>query len=311
MKPLTIQTTATTSEITLVPAFKQWLQQRQQQVQLQLQAVLADSAAPPRLAAAMQYAVLGGGKRLRPLLAYAAAQAVGGDTRAADIPACAVELIHAYSLIHDDLPAMDDDVLRRGKPTCHIEFDEATAILAGDALQALAFELLSSTAAFADGLRVKMLRELAVASGWQGMVGGQALDIAATGAPLAEGALSRMHSLKTGALITAAVVLGALSTSLATAEQVESLRLFARHAGLAFQIQDDILDVEASTAATGKEQGKDARQHKATYTSVLGLEGAKQRLALVADQADTALQGFGPEADTLRQLARYLVQRQA
>lgn len=291
--------------------FQQWLQQQQQQVQIQLQALLNNGAAPARLAAAMQYAVLGGGKRLRPLLAYAAAQAVGGDVRSADIPACAVELVHAYSLIHDDLPAMDDDVLRRGKPTCHIEFDEATAILAGDALQALAFELLASTAAFSDSLRVQMLRELALASGWQGMVGGQALDIAATGAPLGESALSHMHSLKTGALITASVVLGALSTNRASSHQIENLRLFARHTGLAFQIQDDILDVEASTAATGKEQGKDARLHKATYTSALGLAGAKQRLAAVAEQADAALQEFGSEADTLRQLAHYLVQRQS
>jgi geranylgeranyl diphosphate synthase, type II len=301
--------TQTRLEASSMPSFEQWLQQQQQRTQQQLQALLDNTAAPARLIAAMQYAVLGGGKRLRPLLAYAAAQAVGGDSRSADIPACAVEFIHAYSLIHDDLPSMDDDILRRGQPTCHIKFDEATAILAGDALQALAFELLASTPAFSDALRVQMLRELATASGWQGMVGGQALDIAATGLPLAESGLSYMHSLKTGALITASVVLGALSTGRASVHQLDSLRLFAQQAGLAFQIQDDILDVEASTAVSGKEQGKDARQHKATYPSVLGLAEAKQRLNAVAARADAALNAFGPQADRLRQLAQYLVQR--
>lgn len=294
-------------------SFQQWLLSSQQRVQQVLQQQLAQGEVPARLRAAMQYGVLNGGKRLRPLLAYAAAEAIVGDSECADIPACAVELIHAYSLIHDDLPAMDDDVLRRGQPTCHVKFDEATAILAGDALQALAFEVIASSSRLRCGhhTRLQMLKELAQASGWQGMVAGQALDIAATGTHLAEQELSHMHSLKTGALITASVVLGALSTNVANAKQIASLRHFARLAGLAFQIQDDILDVEASSEMTGKQQGKDARLHKPTYTSILGIETAKQRLSQVADEADAALRDFPQSADRLRQLGRYLVQRQS
>src|SRR5262245_52726503 len=201
---------------------------------------------PEPLHAAMQYSVLIGGKRLRPLLAYAAAEAVGGSAECAEIPACAVELIHAYSLVHDDLSAMDDDVLRRGQPTCHVKFDEATAILAGDALQTLAFEILTTAALpdCTDQVRLQMLRELATASGRDGMVAGQAIDMAAIGAQLPESRLGRMHILKTGALISASVVLGALSTGAATPSQLAALKRFAVAAGLAFQIRDDILDVE-------------------------------------------------------------------
>ncbi len=295
------------------PQFKRWLTGRQQQVQQALQQIFCVPADESRLDAAMQYAVLGGGKRLRPLLAYAAAEALGGAAVTADLAACAVECMHAYSLIHDDLPAMDDDVLRRGQPTCHVKFDEATAILAGDALQALAFEILVSTKTpeLAPALRLRMVQELAMASGRNGMVAGQALDMAATGVQLAESKISRMHQLKTGALITASVMLGALSTGLATADQLVALRSFAEAAGLSFQIQDDILDVEASTSVSGKEQGKDARQHKATYTSTLGLQAAKTRLVQVAAQAQAALQDFGPNAAMLRQLAQYLVERKA
>jgi geranylgeranyl pyrophosphate synthase len=294
-------------------SFQQWLQTGQQRVQQVLQQQLSQGAVPERLRAAMQYAVLNGGKRLRPLLAYAAAEAIAGNTESADVPACAVELIHAYSLIHDDLPAMDDDVLRRGQPTCHVKFDEATAILAGDALQALAFELIASSSRLSCGhaTRLQMLCELAQASGWQGMVAGQALDIAAIGTVLEEQQLSHMHNLKTGALITASIVLGALSTNVATAGQIAQLRRFAQLAGLAFQIQDDILDVEASSEVTGKQQGKDAHLHKPTYTSILGVPAAKQRLSQLADEAESALRDFSHSADSLRQLGRYLVQRRA
>jgi geranylgeranyl pyrophosphate synthase len=294
-------------------SFQQWLLASQQRVRQSLQQQLARGVVPGRLRAAMQYGVLNGGKRLRPLLAYAAAEALGATTESADIPACAVELIHAYSLIHDDLPAMDDDVLRRGQPTCHVKFDEATAILAGDALQALAFELITSSPHLNCGnnTRLQMLKELTQASGWQGMVAGQALDIAATGTVLPEQELSHMHSLKTGALISASVVLGALSTNVATTTQLAQLRRFAQLAGLAFQIQDDILDVEASSEMTGKQQGKDARLRKPTYTSILGMEAAKQRLSQIAEEAEAALRDFPVSADRLRQLGRYLVQRQS
>lgn len=292
-----------------------WMLTRQQQAEQALQQLLARQDVPTRLAEAMRYAVLGGGKRLRPLLAYAAAEAVAdsnaGINTSADPAACAVECIHAYSLIHDDLPAMDDDALRRGRPTCHIQFDEATAILAGDALQALAFEVLATAGSVADGVRLQMVCELAQASGWQGMVAGQAIDIEATGSLPAESSLSHMHSLKTGALIRASVVLGALATGVAGNEQIAALRYFAALAGLAFQIRDDILDVEAPTATTGKQQGKDARMNKATYVSVLGLDGARQRLAQVATEADAALALFDERAMRLRQLCRYLVERQS
>lgn len=288
-----------------------WLLARRQQAEQALQQLLAQQQVPARLAAAMRYAVLGGGKRLRPLLAYAAAEAAGGSGTDADLAACAVECIHAYSLIHDDLPAMDDDALRRGQPTCHIQFDEATAILAGDALQALAFEVLATAGTVSDGVRLQMVRELAQASGWQGMVAGQALDIEATGSLPAESSLSHMHGLKTGALISASVVLGALATDAANPAQIAALRQFAGLAGLAFQIRDDILDVEAPTAATGKQQGKDARLNKATYVSVLGMDGARQRLAQTAAEAEAALMAFDVRATRLRQLCRYLVERQA
>lgn len=289
------------------------LQQHQGRIEQLLHKVLQGYGVPQRLLAAMQYATLNGGKRLRPLLAYAAATAVSGSHESADIPACAVELIHAYSLVHDDLPAMDDDVLRRGKPTCHIAFDEATAILAGDALQTLAFELLSTSTLLPCGnaIRLQLLGELTRASGQQGMVAGQALDIAATGHSLDEAALGNMHRLKTGALIRASVICGALSTNIASETQLKALRAFAELAGLAFQIRDDILDVEASTEISGKEQGKDARHNKPTYTTLLGLQGAKQKLKQTTLAALAELQGFSPHADMLRQLTLLIAERKA
>lgn len=296
-----------------MPNIQMNLRERQVRIEGVLRHCLRRPGVPAQLAQAMEYAVLGGGKRLRPQLAYAAAEAAGGSYGAADIPACAVELIHAYSLIHDDLPAMDDDVLRRGKPTCHVAFGEATAILAGDALQALAFDVLVSSPHLAcgHGVRLQILGELARASGAQGMVGGQAIDIAATGSVIDEAALGNMHALKTGALITASVVMGALSSNIATPERLVHLREFARLTGLAFQIRDDILDVEADSTVSGKQQGKDARHNKPTYPSVLGLAAARQRLQDITDQAEQALGSFGPEAGTLRALARLMIARQS
>lgn len=295
------------------PTFNSLLQQRQQRIEQVLHKVLRGVDAPERLHSAMRYATLNGGKRLRPQLAYAAAQAVNGSFESADIPACAIELIHAYSLVHDDLPAMDDDVLRRGLPTCHIAFDEATAILAGDALQTLAFELLATSPFLPCGnnIRLQLIRELAQASGQRGMVGGQALDIAATGHSLDEAALGYMHGLKTGALIRASVICGALSTNIASVAQLAALRVYAELAGLAFQIRDDILDVETSSAVSGKEQGKDARHNKPTYTTLLGVEGAKLKLGATTAAALDALQGFSESAALLRQLTRFIAERKA
>lgn len=289
------------------------MRQWQQRADAQLLACLKQPQIPATLHKAMTYAVLNGGKRLRPLLAYAAAETVGGDFSCADIAGCSVEFIHAYSLVHDDLPAMDDDVLRRGKPTCHIAFDEATAILAGDALQAFAFEHLASSPRLSvgHGVRLQMLAELSKACGPRGMVGGQAIDIAATGKSLTEDELSQMHMLKTGALITASVLLGALSTNRATAEQIACLRQFASLLGLAFQIQDDILDVKAESSTSGKRQGKDAIRNKPTYTSILGLEEAGERLAKTADEALQILENVSGDTDSLRQLAHYVINRKS
>ena len=289
------------------------MSQWQHRADAQLALCLKQKQAPEKLQRAMAYAVLNGGKRLRPMLAYAAAEAVSGHFSCADIAACAVEFIHAYSLVHDDLPAMDDDVLRRGKPTCHVAFDEATAILAGDGLQALAFECLASSPRLSVGhaVRLHMVTELSKACGPQGMVGGQAIDIAATGKLLVEHELSHMHSLKTGALITASVLLGALSTNLATPHQLAQLRQFAGLLGLAFQIQDDILDVEAESGVSGKQQGKDAMHNKPTYTSILGLAGARKRLVETADAALQILADFPVDASSLRQLAHYVISRKS
>jgi len=294
-------------------SFKVLLLQHQQRSEQVLRRVLRGQQVPVRLADAMRYAVLNGGKRLRPLLAYASAGALGAAPEQADIPAAAIELIHAYSLIHDDLPAMDDDVLRRGKPTCHVAFDEATAILAGDALQALAFELLATSRELAcgDRIRLQMLAELASASGQQGMVGGQAIDIAAAGLMLNEASLGHMHRLKTGALITASVLVGALSSNVATPAQLGILRRFAGLAGLAFQIRDDILDVTATTAVSGKQQGKDARLNKPTYTSLLGLDGARRRLQDTLEQALAVLDELDGATHTLAALTRYIVERES
>lgn len=268
-------------------------------------------AAPAPLHAAMRYASLDGGKRVRPLLVYLTGRALGVPAEQLDGPACAVEFIHAYSLVHDDLPAMDDDDLRRGKPTCHKAFDEATAILAGDALQALAFEVLAGDPSMAASAqqRLRMVKELAVAGGAAGMVGGQAIDIAATGTALMLPALEAMHRRKTGALIRAAVRLGALSKAELRAELEEGLDQYAEAIGLAFQIRDDILDVEADTETLGKPQGSDEARNKPTYTSLLGLTGAKQKARQMHERATASLAVFGEEADPLRWLSAYIVER--
>jgi geranylgeranyl pyrophosphate synthase len=288
------------------------LQAYREQVDHALRQWLPDEQFPPQqLHAAMRYALLGGGKRVRPVLVYATGAALGVELSRLNGPACAVEMIHAYSLIHDDLPAMDDDALRRGRPTCHIAFDEATAILAGDALLTLAFEVLAAdeTMTASPTQRLRMVRELAQASGHQGMVGGQAIDIAAEGTRLTLEQLQTMHRHKTGALIRAAVRLGALSCDTLQAAQATALDRYAEAIGLAFQIRDDILDVEADTATLGKPQGSDEARNKPTYTSLLGLAGAKEKAQALHQQALESLHNFGAAADPLRWLSAYIVDR--
>lgn len=273
-----------------------------------LQALLPDPALEPaRLHAAMRHATLAGGKRMRPLLVYATGSLLGADEALLDAPAAAVELVHAYSLVHDDLPAMDDDALRRGQPTVHVAFDEATAILAGDALQTLAFSALARSPASA-ALRADWVLALAEASGVCGMCGGQALDIDATGQQQTLDQLQRMHAMKTGALIRASVRMGAL-TGGADEHTLARLDRFADALGLAFQIRDDILDVEASSEQLGKTAGKDAAQAKSTYPALLGLDGARSRLEDLAQQMRTVLQPFGEAAAALAALGELTVQR--
>ena len=263
---------------------------------------------PSRLHAAMRHAVLDGGKRMRPMLVYATGTAFGADEAALDAPAAAVELIHAYSLVHDDLPAMDDDALRRGKPTVHVAFDEATAILAGDALQAMAFELLSDAPAAA-GIRVAALRELAVAAGVRGMCGGQALDVDATGNVLPDvDALQRLHALKTGALLRAAVRIGA---DFAGVDDAIAARLdaFADALGLAFQIRDDLLDIEGESETLGKTAGKDAARSKPTFPALIGIEASRARLDALAAQMRDALSALPVDASALAALGRMAIER--
>ena len=286
------------------PAAARWLQR----VEARLESALPPATeSPERLHAAMRHAVLGGGKRLRPMLVYAAGAATGADESLCDAPAAAVELVHAYSLVHDDLPAMDDDALRRGRPTVHVAFDEATAILAGDALQALAFEVLADAPVDA-ALRVAWLQSLARAAGAPGMCGGQALDIDATGRQLAVAQLERLHALKTGALIRAAVRMGGLAGG-ADAGTLARLDDYASALGLAFQIRDDILDVEGDSAQLGKTAGKDQAQDKSTYPALLGMARSKALLAELSEKTKAALGPLGDEAGALRRLAEFAVAR--
>jgi len=261
---------------------------------------------------AMRYSVIGGGgKRVRPVLVYAAGKALNIEEDQLDACACAVEIIHAYSLIHDDLPAMDDDDLRRGRPTCHKKYDEATAILAGDALQAFAFEILAADSALqtSPSNRIEMIKLLAKASGSVGMAGGQAIDLDAVGKALKLEELENMHLLKTGALIRASVLLGAMCSPNVQASKLEALDTYAHCVGLAFQIHDDVLDVTADTETLGKPQGSDEEQNKPTYPALLGLEGAQQRALELHNRAIQALEVFDESADILRKLSAYIIER--
>ena len=281
-----------------------------QQVDAQLERILPPASGPAeRLFAAMRYSVFNGGKRLRPALCFAAADAIGNSNTNTAKVAAAVEMIHAYSLIHDDLPAMDNDDLRRGKPTCHIQFDEATAILAGDALQSLAFQQLTELTNMASDSLVELMSILASYSGCSGMAAGQAIDLAATGQTLNIDQLDTMHRHKTGALIEASLLMGAITAGGASQAQLSALRDFAHAIGLAFQVQDDILDVESSTEQLGKQQGSDAANNKSTYTSLLGLEQARNQAASLYQQSIDSLEVFADRAEPLRQLASFIVNR--
>ena len=283
-----------------------------QQVDSALESWLpAMSIQPSRLHEAMRYTVQSGGKRVRPLLVYLTGNALNVNPASLDAPACAVEFIHAYSLVHDDLPAMDDDDLRRGKPTCHKVFDDATAILVGDALQTLAFYVLShdSKLQVADKRRLEMIETLALASGSRGMVGGQAIDMDSVGKSLNVAELENMHIHKTGALIRASVKLGALASDSIDSNLLNKLDHYAKCIGLAFQIQDDILDIESSTDTLGKVQGSDIAHDKVTYPSLLGMRGAKQMAQELVENAITSLADFDQKAEPLRWTANYIVTR--
>ncbi|HEY1283665.1 MAG TPA: farnesyl diphosphate synthase [Steroidobacteraceae bacterium] len=264
-----------------------------------------------RLCEAMRYSVLGGGKRLRPILVYTTGQSLGAPLEYLDIPAAAVELVHVYSLVHDDLPAMDDDDLRRGRATCHRAFDEATAILVGDALQALAFDVLSNdaTGPISPAARLKMIRILAYASGTSGMAGGQAIDLASVGTSLTAAEVENMHRRKTGALIQCSVLLGATAAGLSVGSELEALTRFGADIGLAFQIQDDILDVEGETAVLGKSAGADRARNKPTYPSTVGVAAARARAEELCDAAIASLAPLGKRAEGLAELARFVVNR--
>jgi geranylgeranyl pyrophosphate synthase len=279
-------------------------------VDAQLESILPPPAgSAEQLFAAMRYSVFNGGKRIRPALCFAAAEAIADSDRNTAKVAAALEMVHAYSLIHDDLPAMDDDDLRRGKPTCHIQFDEATAILAGDALQCLAFEQLTQLSDLPAEVSLKLVAMLGNYGGCNGMVTGQAIDLAATGNLLELEQLKQMHALKTGALIEASILMGALATHQADPEQLAALKEFAQAIGLAFQIQDDILDVESSTEQLGKQQGSDRSNGKSTYTSILGVEAARSQAADLYQHSMACLEPFGERAGSLRSIASFIVNR--
>ncbi len=273
------------------------------------QALLGHTLADSRLQAAMRHATLLGGKRMRPMLVYATGDLFGVDAGALDAPAGAVELIHAYSLVHDDLPAMDDDALRRGQPTVHIAFDDATAILAGDALQSLAFQQLADAPLPAEA-RIAMVRELATASGAAGMCGGQAFDIDATGrgGDISLGELQQLHSLKTGALLRCAVRLGVIAGDADNTARV-ALDCYAEALGLAFQIRDDLLDIESDSATLGKTAGKDLAQNKATFPALMGVDASRAKLSELGEAMLAALTPFGDSAALLAALARQVIER--
>ncbi len=291
--------------------FTSWVSAHQSRFEEVLKRLLPQvEVMPQRLHSAMRYSVLDGGKRVRPLLAYAAGELAGATAERVEIAAAAVELIHAYSLVHDDMPCMDDDVLRRGKPTCHVEYDEATALLVGDALQSMAFQLLSEHRLNDDAAKqLQMVKLLAVASGSRGMAGGQAIDLASVGKRLSLPELELMHIHKTGALIRAAILLGAYCGNILSDAQLERLDHFGKLIGLAFQVVDDVLDCEADTATLGKTAGKDADNDKPTYVSLLGLAGAKEMAQGLHREALETLGEFGEAALRLRELADFIVLR--
>ncbi len=296
---------------TISADFHKWTARLRQRLECVLDDLLPNaSLVPGRLHDAMRYVVLGGGKRVRPLLAFAAGEVTGADFTQVARMAAAVELIHAYSLVHDDLPSMDNDALRRGKPTCHIAYDEATALLVGDSLHSLAFQVLAETVLADSGTQLEMVSVLAQAAGSRGMAGGQAIDLDSVGYALDLPELELMHIHKTGALIRAAVRLGASCGSELTSAHRDQLDHYAKCMGLAFQVVDDVLDAEASTATLGKTAGKDAARHKPTYVSVLGVGRARGMAGELYRDALGALAGFGDEAARLRDLASFIVQRQ-
>jgi len=289
-----------------------FLEQVQQRCQNLLdRCIPADNIQPIRLHQAMRHSALNPGKRLRPALVYATGEMLSASQNSLDIPALSVELIHAYSLIHDDLPCMDDDDLRRGIPTCHIAFDEATAVLAGDALQTLAFELLASDSSLTVSAetRLQMIKELSRASGSLGMGGGQAIDLLMTDQTCDIKTLEAMHNMKTGALINVSVLLGYLTSPVRDKKVLECLQIYSQCLGLAFQIQDDILDIEADTKTLGKPQGSDLEKNKSTFPALLGLDGAKARAKSLVDSALEALAQLPYNSDNLAAFAKYVIQR--
>jgi farnesyl diphosphate synthase len=295
-----------------MPDFQNWAIAHQRRFEEVLRHLLpSPDIAPQRLHQAMRYSVLEGGKRVRPLLAFAAGELAGADTERVDMAAAAVEMIHVYSLVHDDMPCMDDDTLRRGKPTCHVEYDEPTALLVGDALQSLAFQLLSEHAlSDRPAHQLKMINLLAVAAGSRGMAGGQAIDLASVGKQLSQPELEQMHIHKTGALIRAAVLLGAYCGQPLDDAQMAGLDHYAQCVGLAFQVVDDVLDSEADTATLGKTAGKDADNDKPTYVTLLGVQAAKQMASDLHRQALYALSQSGDAARRLCELADFIVLRE-
>jgi len=298
----------------MTPAFDDWMKTVQAGSENDLSGFLpAATVTPTKLHAAMRYALLGGGKRVRPLLVYAAGTLFDAHPAVIARAAAAVEMIHAYSLVHDDMPCMDDDALRRGKPTVHIAYDEATALLVGDALQSQAFVVLAEAdiAVIAPARLAAMLRVLAQASGSAGMCGGQAIDLDSVGLSLTLEQLEQMHQLKTGALLRAAVVLGALAGKDLSAEELTALDTYSRAIGLAFQVVDDVLDATADSATLGKTAGKDAADNKPTYVSILGLEPSRALAETLRLDAHAALAPFGDKALRLRELADLIVQRKA
>jgi farnesyl diphosphate synthase len=298
--------------MTLYAGFDGWMKTVQVHAEDALGELLpAAGIEPVKLHEAMRYTVMGGGKRVRPLLVYAAGTLFGADTGMLARAAAAVEMIHAYSLVHDDMPCMDDDALRRGKPTVHVAYDEATALLVGDALQAQAFMVLAEERAIPAPRLVEMLRVLARAAGSAGMCGGQAIDLDSVGVNLALPQLERMHQLKTGALLRAAVVLGALAGRDVAPDELAALDRYANAIGLAFQVVDDVLDATADSATLGKTAGKDAAANKPTYVSILGLEASTLLAEKLRREAHEALAPFGENAQRLRELADLIVQRKA